>query len=60
MNIAISLLVIPIFLVFAAAVGVGLFFLIRYFIRYNATVKEQAEQQQKQKEEIDKMNIEDL
>lgn len=52
-----SLIAILFSLVLFIIVPVGLFFVIRYLIRYNAAQKKMKSQQQ---EEIEKMNIEDL
>ncbi|MCR3921276.1 MAG: hypothetical protein NUK65_02010 [Firmicutes bacterium] len=44
-------------LIFFIGIPVCLFFIVKYFIRYNAQQKRKKTQQQ---EELDKMNIEDL
>ncbi len=58
MNLRILLFVgIPIVIIIGLGIAVGLFFLIRYFIRYNAQQKGAKTSQQ---DEMNKMNIEDL
>lgn len=44
-------------LVVLTGIAIGLFFVIRYFVRYHAQLKKEKTQQQ---EEIEKMKLEDL
>ncbi len=53
----IAFLIIIISLIIFIGIPIGLFFVIKYFIRYNEQLKRKKNQLQ---EEIDKMNIEDL
>ncbi len=56
MNISIAILVLPALLLVVAAFVTGLVFLLLHFNKRNAALREQ----ERQKAEMDKMNIEDL